>query len=470
MRTFRLQTFLFIAMLSLAIGALAPALRADEKSEASFHRDVVPILGRSCVACHRPEKKKGKLDLTTYADFAKGGKNGPAFVAGEPDKSLVIQSVTGDEPEMPNKGERLSSAEVDVLTRWIKQGAKDDSPAPAQIAAEGAAVAGPQPPAEPPVYHVAPILGALACSPDGNTLAVAGSHEVLLHHTDGSGLIARLPSGSPRTTSLVFSPDGKLLAAAGGSPGEFGQIMVWSTADWKPVKNYRVSGDTLFGLSFSPSTDRVAVGCADRSVRVIALEDGKELDRFEQNTDWALCTAFSVDGTKLLSGSRDKSLRLFDLSAHRSLQQINEPTDPIYCLARHPTQDLIATGCGGGLVRFYKTSDPQKCTEEKRDPNRTREIDRQPGTVYAIAYSADGKFLAVASAAEARVYAEDGHRVATCTGQKGGVFAVAFSPDAKRLFTGGFDGQVRVFDSEKGQLVKEFLPVPIVEANPKSGD
>ncbi|MDB5292017.1 MAG: Planctomycete cytochrome [Phycisphaerales bacterium] len=446
----------------LSVGApLSSAIGADDKAEASFHRDVTLILSRSCVACHRPEKKKGKLDLTTYADFAKGGKSGPAFVAGDPDKSLVIQSVTGDEPEMPNKGEHLSAAEIEVLSRWIKQGAKDDSPPATRPASDDVAVTGPQPPTEATVYHVAPIIGALACSPDGNTLAVAGSHEVLLHHPDGSGLIARLPSGSPRTTSLVFSPDGKLLAAAGGSPGEFGQIIIWSTSDWKPIKDYRVSGDTLFGISFSPSADRLSVGCADRSVRVIALEDGKQFDRFDQNTDWALCTAFTVDGTKLLSGSRDKSLRLFDVSSHREIQQINEPNDPIVCLARHPKQDVVAVGCEKGSVRFYKVSDPQKCTEEKRDPNRTREFDRQPGTVYAIAYSADGKTIAIASAGEARVYAEDGHRIATCTGQRGGVFAVAFSPDAKRLYTGGFDGQIRVFDAEKGQLVKEFTPVPL---------
>ena len=49
----------------------------------------MPILKRSCAGCHEPGKKKGKLDVTSFAALSAGGKTGKAFIAGEPDKSLV---------------------------------------------------------------------------------------------------------------------------------------------------------------------------------------------------------------------------------------------------------------------------------------------------------------------------------------------------------------------------------------------
>ena len=43
------------------------------------------------------------------------------------------------------------------------------------------------------------------------------------------------------------------------------------------------------------------MGCADRSVRVISLTDGAELDHFNVHSDWALGTAITLDGTRLAS-------------------------------------------------------------------------------------------------------------------------------------------------------------------------
>ena len=48
----------------------------------SYSKDVVPIFVASCVGCHTPEKMKGKLDMTTYANLMKGGKEGKEIEPG----------------------------------------------------------------------------------------------------------------------------------------------------------------------------------------------------------------------------------------------------------------------------------------------------------------------------------------------------------------------------------------------------
>ena len=147
------------------------ACAADQKGAAkqtgpvSYYRQVRPILQRSCSGCHQPAKQGGKLLLTSYDGFKAGGENGPAFVAGKPDESLVVQYISGPKPEMPKNGEPLKPLQVELISKWIGQGAKDDTPASVQdpVTAEN-----------PPKYSSPPVIPALAYSPDSSLLAVSG--------------------------------------------------------------------------------------------------------------------------------------------------------------------------------------------------------------------------------------------------------------------------------------------------------
>lgn len=425
---------------------------ADTRSVSFFH-DVVPILKKSCTGCHHPGKMKGDLDLTTYNAFKRGGKSGEAFKPGDPKASLIIDEITGDEPSMPKEGDPLSSSEIEIIQRWIAEGAKDDTPATAHSFKL----------TEPPAYTAAPVLSALAYSPDGNWLAVSGYHELLIHKSDGSELAARLLGESTRIDSVQFSPDGKMLGVAASAPAQFGEIQVWDFAKRELKNAYKVALDSVYGISFSPDGQRAAVGCADKTVRVIGLSDGKELLRFDNHSDWVLGTTFTLDGKRLLSGGRDRALKLIDATSGQFIDDVNKLLEEVLCLARHPKADQVAYGGAQGTPRLYKISDNQGRTSANNDVNLIREFERLPGPVYAVAFSSDGQMLAVAGAAnEARIYRiNDGSRVATLKGHEGALFAIAFHPSRNEVATGGFDGKVRIYDSASGSLKTEFVPVPI---------
>jgi mono/diheme cytochrome c family protein len=92
----------------------------------SFSKEVVPILKASCLECHNPKKLKGKLDLSTYDGLKKGGKEGQTVVPGDPAKSNLVKQISGNQPEMPSKGDPLKKDQVDLIARWIKEGAKNN--------------------------------------------------------------------------------------------------------------------------------------------------------------------------------------------------------------------------------------------------------------------------------------------------------------------------------------------------------
>src|SRR3954469_16649626 len=92
---------------------LALPLRAEP---VSYYREVAPVLRANCVSCHKPGKFKGKLDVTSYAALLKGGTHGETVVPGKPERSAIIERISGGEPEMPKEGEPLTKAEVALVT------------------------------------------------------------------------------------------------------------------------------------------------------------------------------------------------------------------------------------------------------------------------------------------------------------------------------------------------------------------
>ena len=117
-------------LLSLLLG---PAVCAAA-DPIDFNRDVRPILSDKCFFCHGPDEKHraAKLRLDVEKD-AKADRDGThAVVPGQPDTSeLVTRITTKDETErMPPKkaNKPLSTAEIETLTRWVKEGAKWSAP------------------------------------------------------------------------------------------------------------------------------------------------------------------------------------------------------------------------------------------------------------------------------------------------------------------------------------------------------
>lgn len=425
----------------VALAFLAAAAHAAEP--VSWFRDITPLFKRSCNGCHNPSKAKGGVDTSTYAGLLKPGKNGPNFVAGDPAKSALVTEVSGKEPSMPKEGDPLTAAEVALLERWIREGAKDDTPADAYSTRLSA----------PPEYAAPPVVNALAVSPDGQWLAVSGYHEVLVFGLPDFRRAGRWMGESTRIESLAFSPDSRHLAVSGGVPSRFGEVQVWDVASGKQEAAWKIGSDSLYGVSWSPSGDRLGVGGADKSVRVLAYPGGKELVRFDNHSDWSLQTAWLPGGTRLVSGSRDRAVKLIDAANGQFIDDVNKLIEPVTCLARHPREETVVYGGAEGGLRIYRAKENQDRTAGNNDVNLAREFERQPGAVLAVAFSPDGTRVAAGLPnGEARLYdAADGRRVATLGGHDGAVFSVAFSPDSKRVYTGAFDGRVRAFAVATGK-------------------
>src|SRR5215510_10890595 len=129
-----------LIVISGMVGVAAWLNGAEAKID--FGKDIQPIFEKNCIKCHGPEKQKGKLRLDSKDAAMKGGKDGAIIVAGDATKSELYRRITlpkGDDDVMPNEGEPLTKAQIDLIRDWINQGAvwtevtvtKETKPAPA---------------------------------------------------------------------------------------------------------------------------------------------------------------------------------------------------------------------------------------------------------------------------------------------------------------------------------------------------
>src|SRR6185295_8749768 len=154
--TSRLVPFLITLVLSFGgifilpsgITAAEDSGKKDTSEPVSYFKQIRPVLQRQCQGCHQPATKQADLILTSYESFKTGGHSGPAFVAGDPDKSLVIAYLKGErQPRMPLGGEPLTAEQIGYFQRWIAAGAVDDTP---EVGRDTVAAG------KPPVYTIAP--------------------------------------------------------------------------------------------------------------------------------------------------------------------------------------------------------------------------------------------------------------------------------------------------------------------------
>lgn len=344
----RNRLFVLIALFTLAAVVAnsydgKPAGEANKGGKVSFSKQVQPVLQANCYGCHQPAKAKGNYQMTSRKGLLQGGESGsPAVVPGEAEKSHVLEMITpqGGKAEMPQGRPPLAAGDIELIRRWISEGAEDDSPKSNRPILDGD---------HPPIYSHGPVVASLDFSPDGTLLAVAGFHEAILWKSDGTARVARLVGMSDRIETVRFSGDGKKLLVVGGNPCRNGEIQVWDVAAHKLLGSAMVGFDTLYGGAWSPDGKLIAVGGGDNALRAFNAENFQQVVYMAAHDDWIRGTVFSGDGKSLFTASRDMTVKMTDVATQRFVGNLTTHTPGILrggvqAIDRRPKRNEVIVG------------------------------------------------------------------------------------------------------------------------------
>ena len=108
---------------------------ADEADAVSWEQQVQPLLTQHCFECHSSETQESQLRLDSRTSMLRGGDSGePAVIPGDPAGSYLIRLISGTVAEKqmpPEPAEHLPEDQIELLSRWIQQGASVPGPDPA---------------------------------------------------------------------------------------------------------------------------------------------------------------------------------------------------------------------------------------------------------------------------------------------------------------------------------------------------
>ena len=444
----------------LALGTSLPA-----QDKISYDDHAFRIFEQSCLNCHNPDKTKGGLDLSNFAGAMKGGSSGKVVEPGDTSSTLINVVKQTAEPKMPPEGEKLSAADIDILTKWIEGGLLENKSSKArkpskpkfQTALRSDPSAKPDGPPpmpehvllEPPVItERASAVHAIATSPWAPLLAVTGQKQILLHHTESLELIGILPFPEGDPISLAFTPDARYLIVGGGIPGKNGFTITFDVTNGSRVVTAAKEFDSILAADIRPSFDIVATGGPSKLLKLWNTQTGEMVQSIKKHTDWITGLDISPDGILLASGDRNGGVWVWEAETGNEFHTLRAHQAGITALSFRSDSNILASASEDGSVRFW----------EMNNGNEVKKIDAHGGGVTAFSFAKNGTFVTAGRDNKAKLWKADFNALrelklpALAT-------AAAIDFEGKRAFVADALGNIQVFSAEeKGNTELTAIP------------
>ncbi len=310
-------------------------------------------------------------------------------------------------------------------------------------------------------------VNSVAFSPDGRLLASAGggfkrgeAGTLRISDSTTGETIHAWAGHAERANCVVFSPDGKQIASASGVSNGPGEVKVWDAGTARELRSLTGQTAQVWGLAFSPDGRRLAgaVGRFDEGGRprpgdvfIWDLAGGAPVFHLGGHTGVVQSVAFSPDGRLLASADDYGMVKIWNAAQGKEVLTLEESHGDVLCVAFSPDGRRLAAACLDRMIRVWDASlwNMEGTSVAKPQFALQQFALQHKSGVRSLAFSPDSRRLA-AGCLDHSVHIWDvtaQTESLTLLGHGDSVMSVAFSPDGWRLASASMDQTVKIWDA-----------------------
>jgi WD40 repeat protein len=461
-----------LSIASLALLMAAPAFAQDAKPSApaapriTYDEHVRPIFREHCFSCHSADKQESGLALDNYSKTMAGGSSGEIVLAGDLASSRLWALVShSEEPKMPPRQDKLAAAKLDILSKWIEQGAPENAGSKVTIkksalaSVSASTIGKPEGPAampvsllKQPVVHTTRSgqITALASSPWAPLVAIAGQKQVILYHADSGELlgIVPFPEGTPHV--VRFSRNGEVLLVAGGRGGHSGCVILADVKTGRRIAKIGDELDAVLAADINAQQTLVALGGPNRVVRIYSAQTGELLHEIRKHTDWIYAVEFSPDGKSLATADRSGGLFVWEADTARESLFLRGHTGAISDVAWRLDSTILASSGEDGSVKLWDLNEGKVA----------KTWAAHAGGAFCVRFAHDGRLVSCGRDNIVKTWAADGAAQKSFPAFTEPALRCVFTHDGKAVVGGDWLGNVKMWTATDAKELRSLSANP----------
>ena len=200
-----------------------------------------------------------------------------------------------------------------------------------------------------------PPITDIAFAPDGNSIVCCSQSGLQQLKWPELTPMKKVEVSFDNLHCVNFSPDGKILAVAGGYPSEQGVVQLLTWPECKPQSRFSAHDDSVVSVTWQ-GNEHVTTASLDRLVKRWDLKAKKEILIYQGHSR-GVRSARTLSTGQLVTVGNDHSVRVWNVETGSLIRTLNQHSKAIFCISVCPTsatKPLIATAAEDRTIRFWQ--------------------------------------------------------------------------------------------------------------------
>jgi WD40 repeat protein/tRNA A-37 threonylcarbamoyl transferase component Bud32 len=282
-------------------------------------------------------------------------------------------------------------------------------------------------------------VNSVVFAPDGKILASASDDKTIKLWNSATGQEIRTLTGhSNWIWATAFSPNGKILASAGADK----TIKLWDVATGNLISTLKGHTDNVSSVAFSPD-GKLASGSLDKTIKLWNVANGQEIRTLTGHSQPVDKVIFSPDGVTLASAGWDKNIKLWNARNSQQIRTLKGHSDYVLSIAFDAKGVMLASGSKDKTIKLWNLVTGEVIRTMEAHTEKINSVAFASGADYSKTFNTNEILISGSNDNFIKLWnPATGKKLRTLKQDSGFIYTIAVSPDGKSIASGGSAGNI----------------------------